>query len=215
MPRIGRPPTVDAEAIAVRALRLFAVHGYDSSTMADVAVAAGVSRSTLFRFYPSKGDLVWGGLPAANGRFLEAWESVLDRDLSTVRAAFVAAASFPESQREAARLRLRLIASTPSLQTAGWFRQQQTAGMLVDALVAVSTPPVDLFRIQVAATVIASAVDAALMLWARGDTDDLSTRVDDALRMLEFGLADALSIPVVAQHAVSRPSVVQPPAERP
>lgn len=190
MPRIGRPPTADADRIAVAALRLFAERGYDSSTMADVATAAGVSRSTLFRFYATKGDLVWGGLPAANDRFLAAWHSAAQHELSGLRAAFVAAFTLEAAERETARLRLRLIAATPSLQTVGWTRQRESAAMLRDALAGVWHER-DPFLLDVAAATIASAVNAALMRWAQGSADDLAARVDEALRMLEDGLVSS------------------------
>ncbi|NQX13099.1 TetR family transcriptional regulator [Microbacteriaceae bacterium VKM Ac-2855] len=188
MPRTGRPPTVDADAIAVSALHLFVERGYDAATMDDVATAAGVSRSTLFRFYSSKSDLVWAGLPEANARFRESLSAAAAADLATIRAALAAALSFPVDRVQATRLRLRLIASTPSLQTVAWARQQETATMLLDALTSVPALSVDPFRARVAAAAISAGVNTALMVWAQGEADDLGVRLDDALRLLEEGL---------------------------
>jgi mycofactocin system transcriptional regulator len=42
------------------ALDLFALHGFEATTADDIAAAAGVSRRTFFRYFPSKNDLVWG-----------------------------------------------------------------------------------------------------------------------------------------------------------
>lgn len=49
------------------ATALFRDHGYDKTTMEDVAAHAEVSASTLYRYFPAKEDLVVGGLgdPAA------------------------------------------------------------------------------------------------------------------------------------------------------
>lgn len=55
----GRPPATDDGAIAFAAVRLFLERGYDSVTMADVAAAARIGRSTLFRYFPTKGSLLW------------------------------------------------------------------------------------------------------------------------------------------------------------
>lgn len=41
---------------------LFEVHGFDSTTMADVAVKAGISRRTLFNHFGSKEALLFPGL---------------------------------------------------------------------------------------------------------------------------------------------------------
>jgi AcrR family transcriptional regulator len=45
-------------AIADAALRLFAAHGFDAVTVADVARAAEVSEKTVFNYFPAKEDLV-------------------------------------------------------------------------------------------------------------------------------------------------------------
>jgi AcrR family transcriptional regulator len=45
-------------AIADAALRLFAAHGFDAVTVADVARAADVSEKTVFNYFPAKEDLV-------------------------------------------------------------------------------------------------------------------------------------------------------------
>lgn len=45
-------------ALADAAMALFFEHGYADVTMADIAGAAGVSRRTAFRYFPSKDDLV-------------------------------------------------------------------------------------------------------------------------------------------------------------
>jgi AcrR family transcriptional regulator len=43
--------------IADTAMRLFAEHGFDQATVADVAEAAGVSVKTVFNYFPAKEDL--------------------------------------------------------------------------------------------------------------------------------------------------------------
>jgi Transcriptional regulator len=65
--RRGRPADVDPDRVALLALRHFAEHGYETTTMDDIAALAGIGRRTLFRYFPSKPDLVWGGL-GAGGR---------------------------------------------------------------------------------------------------------------------------------------------------
>ena len=46
------------ELIAARALELFSERGYHATTVADIAAAAEVSKPTLFRYFPTKEDLV-------------------------------------------------------------------------------------------------------------------------------------------------------------
>lgn len=57
--RGGRPRVSEPGAIAAVGLRLFAERGYDAVTMADIADACGIGRSTLLRYFASKADIVW------------------------------------------------------------------------------------------------------------------------------------------------------------
>lgn len=70
----GRPATIDPDAVARIALRLFAERGYEQTSMEDIAAAAGIGRKSLYRYFASKADLVWGGIePVAQaaGRALD------------------------------------------------------------------------------------------------------------------------------------------------
>jgi AcrR family transcriptional regulator len=46
------------EAVSAAAISMFMEHGFDRVSVADIAAAAEVSKPTLFRYFPSKEDLV-------------------------------------------------------------------------------------------------------------------------------------------------------------
>lgn len=46
------------EAVSAAAISMFLAHGYDRVSVADIAAAAEISKPTLFRYFPSKEDLV-------------------------------------------------------------------------------------------------------------------------------------------------------------
>ncbi|WP_427892504.1 TetR/AcrR family transcriptional regulator [Kribbella sp. GL6] len=46
------------DALSEAAIALFVEHGFDSVPVADIAAAAEVSKPTLFKYFPSKEDLV-------------------------------------------------------------------------------------------------------------------------------------------------------------
>jgi AcrR family transcriptional regulator len=59
-------------AIADAAMALFAEHGFDAVTVADVARAADVSEKTVFNYFPAKEDLVMVGGEERRAALIEA-----------------------------------------------------------------------------------------------------------------------------------------------
>ena len=55
------------QQIADEAMRLFVMRGFDHVTVAEVAVAAGVSQKTVFNYFPTKEDLFFDEVPEARG----------------------------------------------------------------------------------------------------------------------------------------------------
>src|SRR4051812_50203383 len=63
------------ETIAHAAMALFAAHGFDAVTVADVARAADVSEKTVFNYFPAKEDLVLHGGEERRAALLQAVRS--------------------------------------------------------------------------------------------------------------------------------------------
>jgi AcrR family transcriptional regulator len=59
---VGRPRVSSRETIAEAACELFLEHGYERTSIADIAQRAGVSRSSFFNYFASKSDVLWSGL---------------------------------------------------------------------------------------------------------------------------------------------------------
>ncbi|WP_416875707.1 TetR/AcrR family transcriptional regulator [Kitasatospora sp. SC0581] len=64
------------DAIAEAAVSLFLAHGFDQVSVSDIAAVAEVSKPTLFRYFPTKEDLVLQGFADHQG---EAARVVRDR----------------------------------------------------------------------------------------------------------------------------------------
>lgn len=68
------------DAIHHGAMRLFAEHGFAGTTIDRIAEAADVSRATVFTYFPTKEDIVFGEAPQA----IDALEAALREAPSTV-----------------------------------------------------------------------------------------------------------------------------------
>lgn len=58
----GRPRATSRDTIADAACELFLERGYATTTVADITSRAGVSRSSFFNYFASKGAILWAGL---------------------------------------------------------------------------------------------------------------------------------------------------------
>ncbi|MEU1292879.1 TetR family transcriptional regulator [Streptomyces sp. NPDC005840] len=64
----GRPPVSSREEVEAVALDLFLARGYDRTSLAEVTGAAGVSKTTFFRYFPSKSGIIWSAFDDHTGR---------------------------------------------------------------------------------------------------------------------------------------------------
>lgn len=184
----GRPATIDPDAVAGIALRLFADRGYEQTSMEDIARAAGVGRKSLYRYFSSKADLIWGGMEPvveASGRVLEqaGCQSPADGDiLAGLRAAAVAGvAVIPDLS--VSRGRLRLIAEHAELASRSYdsLKPQRERARLY--LVALGVRE-DTARYLCAAYL--GATFEAWMLWAAGTDPDPVPYLLSALDVLRL-----------------------------
>jgi AcrR family transcriptional regulator len=60
------------EAIARAAIELFVEQGYDATTLAGIAEAAGVSTRTIFAYFPSKEDILFSDFQALRDKLAHA-----------------------------------------------------------------------------------------------------------------------------------------------
>ncbi|MFC4560974.1 TetR family transcriptional regulator [Nocardiopsis mangrovi] len=55
----GRPPLSSREKIEAVAIELFLEHGYSGTGLAAIIEACGVSKTTFFRYFASKSEIIW------------------------------------------------------------------------------------------------------------------------------------------------------------
>ncbi|WP_394525548.1 TetR/AcrR family transcriptional regulator [Paenarthrobacter nicotinovorans] len=182
----GRPVSIDPEAVAALALRMFAERGYEQTSMEDIAREARIGRKSLYRHFANKADLVWGGM----GPVLEASTTTFESTptppmrprevLDGLREAVVAGArALPDL--EVTRGRLRLIAIHPELMSRSTdflrTRSVQTRCYLTARGV-----PEDNAHYLCAALI--GATFEAWLQWATSDDTDPIPRIKAALAVL-------------------------------
>jgi mycofactocin system transcriptional regulator len=114
---LGRPPATTHAAIEQAAFSLFEERGFEATTLDDIAAEVGVGRRTLFRYYPSKNDILWGQFDDSLRRF-EQFLTGLPADVPVVDAIRRAILDFNALDRDAVaqhRQRMRLLLTTPAL----------------------------------------------------------------------------------------------------
>ena len=174
----GRPVTTDPGAVGLSALRLFSERGIDNVTMDDVAEASGISRSNLFRIFPSKSAVVWGGMHEFNSELKRKLEANPETDLvKLLHTSWVEAMHLLDNSLETVRLRLKLIASSPEVY--GWGHAQlEEAREVIEASVANLSS--DTMRPRIVSSALISVSMAILVWWAQTDDPRTPSEVLDA-----------------------------------
>jgi AcrR family transcriptional regulator len=154
------------ERLAIAALDLFAERGYESTTVIDIAQRAGLTKSTFFRHFPDKREVLFGGdtmtgllaggiaAAPADATPLEAVAHALDA---------VGAAAFTPARRAFTARRRLVVAATPELREREALKGLVLVAAMVDALQRRGVPAL---AARVAAELGALALEIAYERWS-------------------------------------------------
>ena len=172
-----------AARIFQQAIALFEHDGYEATTVAAIAAAAGVSEMTFFRHFATKDALL---LDDPYDPVIAAGIADQPRDLPPlVRAIAGVRAAWSEVPIEGADLmRRRLsIAASPALRGAVARNTVETERVVAEQLIADGA---DAVEARIAAAALLAAMMSALLQWATGDDERLmGSAVEQALAVLE------------------------------
>jgi AcrR family transcriptional regulator len=178
--------------IAIRraTYRLIAEQGYDATTVEQIAAAAEVSPSTVFRYFPTKEDIV---LTDEYDPVMEAELRARPADeppLASLRIILTGAvAAILENEPEEMHLRTRLMLEVPALRARMTETMADTSQLLARPIAdRVGREPDDL-EVRVFTAAVMAALREALIHWGEhGRRDDLVAVVNRTLDILEGGL---------------------------
>ncbi|WP_345442250.1 TetR family transcriptional regulator [Actinoallomurus vinaceus] len=172
--------------LAELALGLFVERGYERTTVEDIAAAAGLSRRSFFRYFPTKEDVLFGDVDELAEQIAEdirarpgdedAWaclHAVLRDWEPRVHAA----------QRELTGL--RLIETTPALRARLHQKRDELRDRIAAALRERPGAPLDAFTADLLTAAAGAALDAVAREWLRSDgTADRAALIDQAFTLL-------------------------------
>lgn len=99
-------------------MELYAAHGFEQTTPADIAATAGLTERTFFRHFADKREVIFNGSGEFEAGFVQGVEAAPPGGsaLGTVAFALEAASPFfPDERRDYSRLRQTIIEANPSL----------------------------------------------------------------------------------------------------
>lgn len=179
------------ERLVAAALDLFHERGYDETTVAQIAERAGLTKSTFFRHFPDKRDVLAAGQDAI-ARLLREGIAGAPPDATPLAAVCSglksAAAAFTSFNRDLApRLKAAIAAST-ELQERNALKQIGLALAVAEALQTRGVPEP---TAVLAAELGALAFKTAYARWAEpGEDGDLGSMACEALQELHAAAAD-------------------------
>jgi TetR/AcrR family transcriptional regulator, regulator of mycofactocin system len=190
--RPGRPPGTSRREVTRTALELFAQRGFVETTVDDVADALGVSRRTLFRYFASKNDMVWGDFDWVLSR-LRAGLDASPREMPLHEAltrAVIESNRYEDEQLPELRIRMRLITGVPALQAHSALRYSEWREVIAvwvsDRL---GCAPGDVIPQTVAHAALGTSM-AAFVAWVDDPSSDLVENLRAAYTLLAAGLRE-------------------------
>ncbi len=125
------------ERLVSAALQLFSEQGFDDTTVAEISDRAGLAKSTFFRYFPDKRDVLTAGQETLSRLFAEGISSApaAATPLAAVASGLerAAAAMGPFNRELAPRLQA-VIATSAELQERSALKQVGLAAAIADAL---------------------------------------------------------------------------------
>ncbi|AOR32398.1 TetR family transcriptional regulator [Streptomyces fodineus] len=178
------------EAIRAATYALIKEQGYDATTIDQIAERAEVSPSTVFRYFPTKEDIVltdeYDLLMVEELRSRPAEESWMDSLRHVMHKALDASMA---EDPEVVRIRTHLGVQVPAVRSRMFESMSETGRMLRAALAERAGLDPDGLEVRVYAMSLIGGLMEVSMYWAENDFEgDLGALMDRALDVLEQGL---------------------------
>jgi len=195
----ARKKAATEQAIVDAAMKLFAKRGFAVTTVEDIAAAAGVGRRTLFRYFPTKQDIVLDPrrLDRAFARAALRERRASADDIEHVMAvlAELQRRAFAVFRPEHQRVLHRLSHDEPALAARSFLLMQEVRDLVVEALLPKRASRAEQLRVRLLAMSCIVAVDTSVTMWVEGGMkEDLGKILSEAGSGLREGFAARIRI---------------------
>jgi AcrR family transcriptional regulator len=188
----GRPRASSRHALEEAAEELFLEHGYDGTTVDDIARRAGVGRATFFNYFSSKPDLLWVEVDEALDALRRELESRRGDVPSVVFALRSVGSRLGPERIPLVITQQELIGGRQEVTSAGLSRIATLTSLLCAAL---ERPGADSLTVDTVGAALAAATVSAWRAWAAGGVGrgELSPYLERSLAIVTVGVGRAVS----------------------
>ena len=122
--------------LEVAALELYSEHGFQQTTVAEIAERAGLTERTFFRYFVDKREVLFAGGSALQDQLVSALENAPESlsAIDAVAVAVAAALTLLRDRRQYARKRQAVISANPELAERERIKLASLATALADGL---------------------------------------------------------------------------------
>jgi AcrR family transcriptional regulator len=196
----ARKKAATEQAIVDAAMKLFTKRGFAVTTVEDIAAAAGIGRRTLFRYFPTKQDIMLDprrlDRAFARAALRERRAGADDIEHVMTVLAELQRRAFAVFRPEHQRVLHRLSHDEPALAARSFLLMQEMRDLLVEALLPKRASRAEQLRARLLAMTCIVAVDTSVTMWVEGGMkEDLHKILGEAEARLRGGFA--ARIPVV------------------
>ncbi|WP_405950265.1 TetR/AcrR family transcriptional regulator [Streptomyces prunicolor] len=180
------------EAIRTATYALVKEQGYDATTIEQIAERAEVSPSTVFRYFPTKEDIV----------ITDEFDPIIMDELRarpvdepwmvTLRYVMLKAIKYGMNEdEETSRLRTHLMVQVPAVRSRMMESMSVTGNMLCESIAERTGRDPESLEVRVYAMSLVGGLMETSLYWAEnGHRDDFSGLVERTLNVLEHGLTE-------------------------
>jgi AcrR family transcriptional regulator len=176
------------DAIARAALALFVERGYDETTLAEIADAAGVSTRTIFAYFPGKEDILFSTMQTMRDALVQALaERPAGTDALTALRHFILASAHEKTEQE--QKLGQVIACDPTLVSHQRARMADLQEVLGAAIAEDLGVGADDLRPQVAAASLTAAFERQDRSPSNTlDPEEVAAAIDPIISFVRAGL---------------------------